>query len=325
LKTLVTGASGFIGSVVVRMLRASGGDVRCLVRHTSRIDRIADLGCELAVGDILDLASLRKAARDCDSVIHLAGIANWNLIHSPQMRDVVFGGTRNLLMVALESRIERFVYVSSTVAVAGTRSPVVHNEESPHRLRGSCYVYAEAKQEAEQLCRSYCDRMSVVIVNPGEVYGPNDTELVTAGNLIDFAKSNPVLVCRGGTSVCHVDDVANGMLAALDRGRNGERYILAGENVTIRRLAELTNEILSLKKTILTFPTPIVQALAWAGRVLHLPLPFNPRMIPYATLYWFTDNSKAGRELGVQFRSATACLRPALEWCINAGYISRST
>ena len=306
------------------MLRARGDRVRCLVRRTSRIDRIADLDCELAVGDLLDDESLRAAARGCDAVVHLAGISNWNEIHSPLMRDVVFGGTRRLLDAAIESSVPRFVYVSSTVAVAGSAAPVIHDEQSPHRLRGSQYGYVEAKRDAEQLCRDVCDRMSVVIVNPGEVYGPNDTELVTAGNLIDFAKSNPVLVCHGGTSVCHVDDVAGGVVAALDRGRNGERYILAGDNVTILRLAQLTNEILSLRKTILTFPTAAVRALAWAGRALHLPLPFNPLVIPYATLYWFTDNSKAVRELGVRFRNAAASLEPTLEWCVNAGHIPKS-
>ena len=321
MKTLVTGSNGFIGSVVSRMLRDRGDEVRCMVRNTSRLERIERLGCEVVYGDLLDPPSLQNATRGCRSVIHLAGISNWNDIQSPRMHDVVFGGTRNILNAAVENGIERLVYVSSTVAVGGMHKPAVYNEESPHPLPLDRYTYARAKSETERLCRTYADRLSIVIVNPGEVYGPNDTQLVTAENLIDFAKSNPVLVCKGGTSVGHVDDVAAGMLAALDRGRNGERYILAGENVTIRRLAELTNEILGLRKTILTFPTPAVQSLAWAGRTFHIPLPFNPHMIPYATLYWFTDNSKAVRELGVRFRDAASTLEPTLEWCVNAGHI----
>src|SRR5215472_13776336 len=97
MKILVTGANGFIGSVVVRMLRARGLDVRCLVRRTSRLDRIADLACDLVVGDLLDFSSLQSAAKGCAAVIHLAGIANWNLIHSPFMFDVVAGGAQNVL------------------------------------------------------------------------------------------------------------------------------------------------------------------------------------------------------------------------------------
>jgi dihydroflavonol-4-reductase len=321
MKILVTGGNGFIGSVVVRMLRARRLDVRCLVRRTSRLDRIAHLGCELVVGDLLDFPSLQTAVRDCDVVIHLAGIAKWDLIGSPFMFDVVAGGTLNVLKAAVASGIERMVYVSSTVAVGGTREPVVRNETSRSALPSGPYAYARAKLQAEEFCREYCDRISVTIVNPGEVYGPNDTNLITAGNLIDFATSNPVMVCNGGTSVAYVDDVAAGMIAALERGRNGERYILAGENVTVRRLAGLTNELLSLRKNFITLPTSIIRSVAWLGRRFHPPLPFNPQVIPYATLYWFTDNSKAVRELGVRFRNAESTLQPTLEWCINTGRI----
>jgi dihydroflavonol-4-reductase len=322
MKILVTGGNGFIGSVVVRMLRARGFDVRCLVRRTSRLDRINNLGCELVYGDLLDFASLQAATRNCDSVIHLAGIVKWELINSPSMFDVVAGGTLNVLKAASGSGIRRMVHVSSIVAVAGTREPVVVNEASRSVFRHGPFAYARAKLQAEEFCKEYSDRISVTIVNPAEVYGPNDRDLITVGNLIDFATSNPVTVFEGGTSIVYVDDVAAGMIAALERGRNGERYILSGENLTIRRLAELTNELLSLRKNYIPFPTPIIRSVAWLGRTIHLPLPFNPQMVPYATLYWFTDNSKAVRELGVRFRNGQSTLLPTLEWCVNTGRIS---
>jgi dihydroflavonol-4-reductase len=321
-RILVTGGNGFIGSVVVRMLRARGFDVRCLVRRTSRLDRIAHLGCDLVVGDLLDFSSLQSAAKGCKVVIHLAGIAKWNLIHSPFMFDVVAGGTLNVLRAAIGAGIERMVYVSSIAALAGTSGPALQNEDSRSPLRLEHYPYARAKHRAEEFCREYSDRISVTIVNPGEVYGPNDIELVTAGNLIDFAKSNPVVVCKGGTSVVYVDDVATGIIAALEKGRNRERYILAGENVTIRHLAELTNELISLKKNFITVPTSAMRATAWLGRKFHVSLPFNPEVVPYATLYWFTDNRKARRELDVRFRNAESTLQPTLEWCVNTGRIS---
>ena len=322
MKILVTGGNGFIGSVVVRMLRARGLDVRCLVRRTSRLDRIAHLGCDLMIGDLLDFSSLQSAAKGCKVVIHLAGIAKWRLINSPFMFDVVAGGTLNVLRAAIAAGIERMVYVSSIAALAGTPGPALHNEDSPSPLRLERYPYAEAKHRAEEFCREYSDRISVSIVNPGEVYGPNDIELVTVGNLIDFARFNPVAVCDGGTSVVYVDDVAAGMIAALEKGRNGERYILAGENTTIRHLAELTNELLGLKKNFITLPTPAIRATSWLGRKFHIPLPFNPEVVPYATLYWFTDNRKAVRELGVRFRNAESTLQPTLEWCMNTERIS---
>lgn len=322
MRILVTGGNGFIGSVVVRMLRARGLDVRCLVRRTSRLERIAHLGCDLVIGDLLDLFSLQSAAKGCKAVIHLAGIAKWNLIHSPFMFDVVAGGSLNVLRAAIAAGIERMVYVSSTAALAGTPAPALQNEDSPSPLRLDRYPYARAKHRAEEFCEEYSDRISVTIVNPGEVYGPDDIELVTAGNLLDFARSNPVVVCKGGTSVVYVDDVAAGIIAALEKGQNRERYILAGENITIRNLAKLTNELLSLKKNFITLPTSAMRAASWAGRKLHVPLPFNPEVIPYATLYWFTDNRKAVRELDARFRNAESTLQPTLEWCMNTGRIS---
>src|SRR5215831_5848772 len=270
MKILVTGGNGFIGSVVVRMLCERRLDVRCLVRRTSRLDRIAHLGCELVVGDLLDFPSLQTAMQDCDVVIHLAAIVKWDLINSPLMFDVVAGGTLNVLKAASAAGIERMVHVSSSVAIAGTREPIVHDESSHSAFRHGPFAYARAKLRAEEFCEEYSDRISVTIVNPGEVYGPNDTDLITAGNLIDFAKSNPVVVCKGGTSVVYVDDVATGMIAALEKGQNRERYILAGENVTIRHLAELTNELLSLKKNFITVPTSAMRATAWLGRKFHV-------------------------------------------------------
>jgi dihydroflavonol-4-reductase len=112
------------------------------------------------------------------------------------------------------------------------------------------------------------------------------------------------------------------MIAALEKGRNRERYILAGENITIRHLAELSNELLSLRKTFITIPTLAMQAMSWLGRKFHVPMPFDPEVVPYATLYWFTDNRKAVSELGVRFRNAESTLKPTLEWCMNTGRIS---
>src|SRR5262249_8471418 len=146
----------------------------------------------------------------------------------------------------------RVVFVSSTTAINGSDEPQVFNENSEYTLDDAPGLsYAFAKRHAEGLCRSAFARgVSVVIVNPAEVYGPADTGFITAGNLLDFARSNPILVCAGGTSVVYIDDVATGILAALDRGRPGERYILGGENVTIRQLAELCLELLGRRSRI---------------------------------------------------------------------------
>jgi len=320
-RILVTGANGFIGSAVVRALLQKDYRVRCLVRPTSRTGRIDELPVERVVGDVCDVDSVRAALEGCWSVVHLAGISRWTEIHSPQMEGVVVGGTTNVLVAARETGAARVVFVSSAVAVNGSRRPTLHTESSPSSLDLGRYVYARAKREAESRCRqATADGLPVVIVNPGEVYGPDDSDLVTAANLVDFAKSPVVLVCNGGTSVAHVSDVADAIVAALEKGHPGERYILGGDNVTIRQLAALTLSILGQQKPIWTVPNPVVRLLAAAGR-FGMPLPFNPDVIPYATLYWFMDSRKAREELGVSFRSAREMLAPTLEWLRAAGHV----
>jgi dihydroflavonol-4-reductase len=320
-RVLVTGSNGFIGSVVVRALLREGYRVRCLVRATSRTGRIDGLPVERVVGDVCDAESLRAAMPGCDSVVHLAGISRWTEIHSPRMERVVVGGTTNVLEAARATGGPRTVFVSSAVTVNGSAQPIVHTEASRSSLDLDRYVYARAKREAEARCRrATADGLPVVIVNPGEVYGPDDTDLVTAANLVDFAKSRVALVCNGGTSVAHVSDVAAGIVAALEKGLAGERYILGGDNLTIRQLAELTLSILGQRKPIWTVPNAMVRLLARAGR-FGVPLPFDPTVIPYATRYWFMDNRKAREELGVSFRSARDTLAPTLAWLRAAGHV----
>jgi dihydroflavonol-4-reductase len=212
--------------------------------------------------------------------------------------------------------------VSTSLAVCGSKKPKIFDEGSPRRLRLNKLVYARAKTMAEDLCRkAAAEGLHVVIVNPCEVYGPHDDTLVTARNLIDFAKQARVLVCAGGTAVVYVEDVAAGILAALDKGRAGERYILGGENLTVRQIAELTLELLGQKKPIVQLPNWLICAVAWCGQTFHIPLPFDPAVVPYATRYWLMDNSKARHELGIDFRSARDTLRPTLQWLQESGHV----
>ncbi|MCB0192295.1 MAG: NAD-dependent epimerase/dehydratase family protein [Anaerolineae bacterium] len=312
----VTGGNGFIGSRVVRHLTESGYHVRCLLRPTSLTHRIDAVEFEPIIGDIRDLAGLKKSMQGCQGVIHLASLSNWNDINSPLLHDVVVTGSRNVLKAAQHCGNLRTVFVSSIVTISGTKSPVRCDETNPFSLPPrKDYAYALAKRTVEEACLSAAqDGLPVVVVNPAEVYGPDDTDLITAGNLLDFVTSNPVLVPTGGTSIVHVDDVAAGIVAAFHHGRPAERYILGGDNLTVRALAALTLELWGQPRKIITVPNILLMWLAKAGQVWHLPLPFNPAVIPYATRYWFIDSRKAHRELGIHFRSARETLEPTLRW-----------
>jgi dihydroflavonol-4-reductase len=324
-KVLVTGGNGFIGSVVVRTLASQGYTVRCLLRPTSKIDRLAGVAFERAEGDVRDRQAVGRAVAGCDGIIHLAGPSSWDIIDSPVMKEVTEGGVRNVLEAAREAqgkRIRKVVYVSTAAAINGSDQPKVFDETSPFELEGSSLSYAVHKHAAEKLCQGFnAEGVPVTIINPPETYGPNDTDLITAGNLVDVAKSSPVMVCSGGTIVGHVEDVALGAVRALERGRPGERYILGGENKTIRELAVLTLELLGLHRRIMVLPNAVIRGAAKGALVLRLPFPINPRVIPYATRYWFMDSSKATRELGVTFRPARDCLAPTLAWLKETGRV----
>jgi dihydroflavonol-4-reductase len=322
MRVFVTGGHGFIGSAVVRALLARGDEVRCLLRPASDASRLDGLPVERATGDVRDEVALARGLSGCDAAVHLACPSSWNALRSPELPEVVVRGTRLLLDACGRQGVRRVVYVSSVMAIGASEEPRVLDERCLSPVPVTHFPYVRAKRAAEVLCRRAADEgLGVVVVNPGEVYGPRDTALVTAGNLLDFARSSPVLACRGGATVAHVDDVAEGIVAALDRGRPGERYILGGENVTVRELAALTLEILGRRARILTVPRGLLRPLAWAGRTFPLPLPFNPEVVPYATLFWFMDNARARGELGVSFRSARETLASTLAWLIEAGHL----
>jgi len=323
MRVFVTGGNGFIGSHVVRRLVDQGHSVRCLLRKASKTDRIEGARYQRIEGDVRDIESVRAGMKDCDAVVHLASLSNWNDIDSPLMTEVVIGGTKNILEVAKEQKL-RVVFVSSVLAVNGSTEPKTFDESAEWTLADGKLSYSHCKRAAEKLCLdAFKDEgVPVVIVNPAEVYGPQDTELITACNLLDFARSKPVLVCTGGTSVVYVEDVAAAIAAAVQKGRPGERYILGGENLTVKQLAELTLELLGQKKKIVTVPNRFLRGLASVAQKLHIPMPFNTHVVPYATKFWFMDSSKAQRELGVSFRSARETLTPTLHWLKESGRIT---
>ncbi len=324
MRVFVTGGNGFVGSVVVRTLLSEGYDVRCLLRATSNTERIDGLGYERVDGDVRDIDSIRAGMTGCDAAIHLASLSSWDSIDSPEMEQVVIAGTQNVLDVAGDIGGVRVVYVSSVAAIDGTSTPSVVDESAPYSLEGKRgLTYAHYKHRAEKLCQAaVAAGTPVIIVNPAEVYGPNDTDLITAGNLIDFATSNPVVIPRGGTSVVHVEDVAMGIVRAMERGAIGERYILGGDNLRLDELAALTLDLLGKQSKLWALPNGLIRAVTAVASTLHIPLPYNPKVIPYATRYWFVDNSKAKRELGVSFRSARETLQPAVQWLRDEGHVS---
>jgi len=318
----VTGGSGFIGSRVVRQLVSLGYSVRCLLRETSDTTRIDDLPVERFYGDVRDRLSIEKGLEGTTACIHLAAIVAWNLMNSPVLDETIIDGTRNVLNAAATCGTGRVVYVSSAIAINASNEPLIFDESSPFELLETPMRYAIAKHKAEQLVLEYVKNgLDAVIVNPAEVYGPYDTSMTTACNIRDFLKNYPCIACRGGTAIAHVDDVADGIVKALERGRSGERYILGGDNLTIEELARLTLEIAGQKKPVLRVPNRLLIGMTRLLEWLRLPSPVVPGVLDYATRFSFMDSSKAKNELGYTPRPAPQVLAPVVEWLQASGHV----
>ena len=326
MKIFLTGGHGFIGSHVVTKLAERGDALRCLVRESSKTDRIDGLQWERVVGDVRDQASLEAGMAGCDAVIHLASISSWTDMKSSALEDVVVNGTQKVARAAKSAGVKRMVYVSSTMAVNASATPEVFDESSPFGLDDPKYRYPRAKHQAEKILEAEMgDDLEVVTVCPAEVYGPNDDAMVTASNLRDMLNDWPALACTGGTAVVHVDDVADGIIGALDKGRSGERYILGGENLTVEQLVRLTLEIAGLKTPVVRLPNGLAKTVIGGMAAVGLPTPVVPEVLLYATLFWFVDSSKAQRELGFRARPPKEVLTPTIRWLYDAGHVKKGT
>jgi dihydroflavonol-4-reductase len=255
----------------------------------------------------------------------LAAVSSWQSLDSAKLEETIVEGTRHLLDALRAAGARRLVYVSSAAAVDGASAPVLFNEQSPFTLENSGLTYAVAKNQAEHLVLAAATRdFEVVVVNPAETYGPHDRDWITAGNIRDILRSWPGLAVRGGASLAHVDDVADGIAAALERGRSGERYILGGDNLTIFEIVKLVHELGRLGRPIITLPFSLLRLAVSVSLALGLKPPVEPVVLGYLPRYWFMDSSKAQRELGYHPRSARETLESVILWIREQEQSSRN-
>src|SRR5262252_5969775 len=223
----ITGATGFVGGEVARQLRDAGHDVVALVREPSRAGRLADLGVELAAGDLDDLAALRRLGEGADGLFHVAGWYKLGSRHPGQGRRVNVEGTRNVLTAAREAAVPRVVYTSTLAVNSDTHGAVV---DESYRFTGRhLSTYDETKAQAHDIAlEAAASGQPVVIVMPGLVYGPGDTAL-TGSMIHDVARGRRVIVPAGG-GVCwgYIVDIARGHILAMQRAAPGQSYMLAG-------------------------------------------------------------------------------------------------
>ena len=347
MKVFVTGATGFLGSHVARALQKQGAELRLLVRPSSDLRNIADLNAERAPGDLRDPASIEKALSECEVVFHVA--ADYRLwVRDPvEMYRSNVEGTRGLLAAARKQRVRRVVYTSSVATMGfgsngqrhgvegqgqsqqgGAQSSGLTSEDSPVSLGGMIGHYKRSKFMAEQVAfEAAKSGMDVVIVNPTTPVGERDVKPTPTGRIVlDFLKRKFPAYVETGLNLVDASECARGHIQALEKGKAGERYILGGENLTLKQILDRLAAITGLKSP--TVKLPYVFALA-TGVVDEMVTGRLLRREPRATIdavrmgrkMMFVSSAKAERELGWRTVPVDGALRRSVEWFRANGYV----
>jgi dihydroflavonol-4-reductase len=313
---LVTGASGFLGWHVVRVLTERGHRVRALVRPTSKLQ---ELDVEPVVGDLRDAPSLERAVTGCKVIFHVAADYRLWSRHPRELYDSNVEGTRNLLAAAQKAGVDRFVY-TSTVGCIGIPSSGLGDEDRPCTLEEMSGDYKRSKFQAEQVALEFArGGFPVVIVNPTAPIGDHDFKPTPTGKIVlDFISGKMPAYIDTGLNLVDARDVALGHVLAAERGRDGERYILGCENLTLKQILERLAAITGKKAPAVQLPYAVAYAAgvvttAWAA-VTGQP-PMAPlEAVKMARKKMFVTHAKAARELGYAPGPVDAALRRAVEW-----------
>jgi dihydroflavonol-4-reductase len=327
MKVLVTGATGFIGSAVVRALLKTGVQVRVLVRPQSNLSNIDGCAVEVINGDLLDSSSLHLALKGCQQLYHVgAHYALW--AKDPSVFYTVnVEGTKRLLETAREVGVERIVYTSTIGAIGLPEGGGLGTEETPMSLAQMAGDYKRSKYLAEQEVKKFAEAgLPVVIVNPSAPVGEFDIKPTPTGQIIvDFMKGRMPAYVETGMNLIDVDDVAVGHVRAMERGRLGHRYILGHRNLMLREFFEMLSHITGIKAPSVKLPRAVVLPLAYmntwlADFITHQPprIPLEGvRMAKYLMHY---DCSKAIQELELPQTPIEVALEKAVKWFRKHGY-----
>ena len=318
---LVTGATGFVGSAVARPLQARGHRLRLLVRGSAPPQHLAGLDAEQAEGDLLRPDTFPAALAGCGALFHVAADYRlWVPDPAPMMRANV-EGTRRLMLAAQAAGVERIVYCSSVAALGLVGDGTVADENTPVHEHAIVGTYKRSKYRAEQEVLALVRErgLPAVIVNPSTPVGPRDVKPTPTGAMIrDAAAGRMPAFVDTGLNVVHVDDVAEGHLLAFERGVVGERYILGGEDWSLKDLFGLVSEVAGVKAPRVELSQRVLWPAAIASEALARGFGIAPRvtreMLAMSRKKMFFSSDKARRELGYAPRPARAAVEDAVGW-----------
>ncbi|MDD5462135.1 MAG: NAD-dependent epimerase/dehydratase family protein [Methylococcales bacterium] len=327
MKTLVTGANGFLGSAIMRRLLKAGHDVRVLVRAQSDRRNLNNFPVEICKGDLCDAASIKRAVNGCDNLFHVA--ADYRLwIPDPEvMYATNVTGTQSLILAAAEAGLKRMVYTSSVATLGLNPDGSPADENTASSLSEMTGHYKRSKFLAEQAVRQLTDqhKLPLVIVNPSTPIGPCDIKPTPTGCIIlDTLLGRMPAYVNTGLNVVHADDVAHGHLLAFDLGQAGERYVLGGENMSLLQILEMIDELTGKKSRRIRLSHNLVLPAAWLMEKTAAYTGKEPRAtidsVRMAKNQMFFSSAKAIRELNYGYRPAKEAIKDAILWFRENGY-----
>jgi dihydroflavonol-4-reductase len=327
MKVFLTGSTGFVGSHVARAYAAEGAELRLLTRATSKLEAIEGLGADVVVGDLRQPESLRTALRGCDALVHVA--ADYRLwVRDPEeMYAANVDGTRELLRIAREERVAKVVYTSSVATMGFKTDGTIVDELTPVSLDEMIGHYKRSKFLAEQeAIASARAGQHVMVLNPTTPIGPSDAKPTPTGRIIvDFLNRKFPAYVDTGLNLVDVAEVARMHVVALERGTTGERYILGGENLTLKQILDRMSAITGLPSPTMKVPHAVALAFAFfdeniTGKVRGKEPRATVEAVRMGRKYMFASSAKAERELGFRVLPIYNAMRAAIEWFVAHGY-----
>jgi dihydroflavonol-4-reductase len=315
---LVTGATGFLGKHLVGLLLEKGAAVRVLCRGVSPWE--GNKRVETVKGDNTSSSDVDRAVKGCARIFHLAGVVSRKPEDAELLRQVHVEGTRFVLDAAARHGVERVVHASTSGTVAVSRKAVVLNETAGYREReASHWPYYLTKIEAEKLALNYASgkrNLAVVVINPSLLLGPGDDRGSSTGDIAALLAGKVMSLPTGGMNFVDVRDCASAAVAAMERGRPGERYLIGGENWTLKRVAEEVGRLSGVAMPKMTSPTWLSLLAAPVLRKL-MPLfgksfDIDDATIEMSGVFWYCDSAKAAKELGFSARPGAETIRDTI-------------
>ena len=319
---LITGATGYIGSLLTVKLANEGMDIRILCRKDPGIPEFNRSNIRVFRGDITDKASLIAAMEGVDQVYHMAAYARLWASEPDIFRIINVEGTRNVMEAASQSGVKKIVYTSTAGVIGPSQDQPMREQDA--RITGFFNEYEETKTEAEKIAFSYAtDNMQVSIVNPARVYGPGfDTGSNPVTKIVELYMKRKWHVIPGNGedvgSYCHVDDIVDGHISAMKFGASGQRYIFGGENATFNALIGFIRQHSQVQKKLYHLPFPMMSGashlmVAWSKISGKAPM-ITPNWVKRYDYNWALDSSKAVNEIGYRIRSLDEGIRETVDW-----------